>query len=558
MSIVELFPSTHESLDGFAKHLGISDETKNGAKNPLNVPSELMEFAYNLPMLAMDELTQNDGRIDLAHTFEGAAALCSLVLVHDNPELATLGPALFDGHALLVSLPELNTQMDKGVDHMHTWLRDGCGACAAHALGIQRDTAWTYVSSETLRSIMDKLGVVGWKPNAQQDAHRFASALSELSALEAPNVEACVLDSGVINEEWATVLRAWSDFHTSAEWNALRTQKGGLSEIGRLVGKTINSLQTRILDHRFIKVVVRAFTNRLTEDDKIAVSYAAAQNVENTEQIENIINAMSSITGDPSIAHEQKNEDLWKEMAAHCYYARFLQSGDPADQIAGLALCIGDFNDDHDGLRKMLLDNVAPHTYTAQHIQILARHQPHTLLKIDLPAPDDGTVVQCLFDKMSDVAFASVDVVKSALKINVPDYFSLLTGLVEQGWGGFNLDMGSLKNQKTWLRFLYLSKAKGEPAVKHLPTLFAAANRHNPDFASDLCACLMNAEYDNSDITQMLINSGVNWNHVRQEKSLAQLVFANPNMPLPIKTQARRALQESGLPENIVPFARKQ
>lgn len=544
MSIVELFPSTHESLDGFAKHLGISDETQNGAKNPLNVPSELMEFAYNLPMLAMDELTQNDGRIDLAHTFEGAAALCSLVLVHDNPELATLGPALFDGHALLVSLPELNTQMDKGVDHMHTWLRDGCGACAAHALGMQRDTAWTYVSSETLRPIMGKLGVVGWKPNAQQDAHRFASALSQLSALDAPNVEACVLDSGVINEEWATVLRAWSDFHTSAEWNALRTQKGGLSEIGRLVGKTINSLQTRILDHRFIQVVVRAFTNRLTEADKIAVSYAAAQNVENTEQIENIINAMSSITGDTSIAHKHKNEDLWKEMAAHCYYARFLQSGDPADQIAALALYINNFNDDHDGLRKMLLDNVAPHTYTAHHIQILAGHQPQTLLKIDLPAPDDGTLVQHIFGKMAP--------------LELPQHMTFFTHLIKTGWGGFNLELTTPANQKGWLELLVLSNWYGEPGLQHLPDLFAAANTHAPHFTTQLCSLLMNGEYDNLPITQMLIDAGVDWNGIWREKSLAQLVFANPNIPLSIKTQARRALQESGLSENVVPFTRKQ
>lgn len=68
----------------------------------------------------------------------------------------------------------------------------------------------------------------------------------------------------------------------------------------------------------------------------------------------------------------------------------------------------------------------------------------------------------------------------------------------------------------------------------------------------------MNAEYDNSAITQMLIDSGVDWNYTRQEKSLAQLVFTNPHLPLSIKTQARRALQETGLDENIVPFAKNK
>lgn len=559
MNTVVAFPSSTVSLDVFAQHLKISHETKSGIKNLLNMPGELMEFAYNLPILAMDELTQNDGRIDLAYTFEGAAALCSLVLVHDNEELAALGGALFDGHALLISLPELNTQLEKGVEHMQRWLRDGCGACAAQALGLQRDTSWTYAPVQKVRPIMQKNGVVGWSPNAQQDAYRFASAISQLSGgLDAPNVPSCVLDSGVANEEWASVLRAWEQFHSSKEWNAIRTQKAGLSEIGRLLGKTINSLETRILDHRFIQVVVRAFTNRLTEADKIAVSYSAAENVDNTEQIENIISAMGSITGDTSITHEQQHEDLWKEMTAHCCYARFLQNGNLADLIAGLALYIDDFKHDHDVLRKALLDNVGQHTYTQHHIEILARYQPHTLLKIDLPTPDDGTVVQCMFEKMSDVAFASVDVVKSALKITVPDYFTLLTGLVEQGWGGFNLDLGLLNNQKVWLRFLNLSRAKGEPATKHLPALFAAANTHAPHFSTHLCAILMNAEYDNSAITQMLIDSGVDWNYTRQQKSLAQLMFANPNMPLPIKTQARRALQENGLPENVIPFARKQ
>lgn len=366
---------------------------------------------------------------------------------------------------------------------------------------------------------------------------------------------ACVLDSGVANEEWASVLRAWEHFHTSTEWNVLRTQKAGLNEIGRLLGKTINSLEGRTLDHRFTQVVVRAFTTALTEDDKIAVSYAAAENVDSQDKIQNIIDAMSSITGDTSIAHKQQCEDLWKEMAAHCHYARFLQNSNPADLIAGLAICIDDFNHDHGVLRKALFDNVGQHTYTQRHIEILARYQPNTLLKIDLPTPDDGTVVQCMIEKMSDLGFAGLNRVKSSLKVS--DYFTLLTRLVEQGWGGFNLNLSVLNNQKMWLKFLTLSSAKGESATKHLPALFAAANIHAPNFTTHLCSVLMNAEYDNSAITQMLIDAGVDWNATRQEKSLAQAVFANPHMPLPIKTQARRALQETGLAENIVPFAKK-
>lgn len=167
MNTVVAFPSSTVPLAAFGEYLKISEDTQNGIKNRLNMPSELMEFAYNLPMLAMDELTQTDGVIHLAHTFEGAAALCSLVLVHDNDELAALGGSLFDGHALLVSLSELNTHIEKGVEHMRKWLRDGCGACAAQALGLQRDTLWTHAPVHMVRPIMQKIGVVGWNPNAQ-------------------------------------------------------------------------------------------------------------------------------------------------------------------------------------------------------------------------------------------------------------------------------------------------------------------------------------------------------------------------------------------------------
>lgn len=39
---------------------------------------------------------------------------------------------------------------------------------------------------------------------------------------------------------------------------------------------------------------------------------------------------------------------------------------------------------------------------------------------------------------------------------------------------------------------------------------------------------------------KIMQDAGVNWNDARQEKSLAQLVVANPNMPLPSKP--RRAV----------------
>lgn len=556
MSNVVAFPDAANPMDGFVRQLNISQNTLKGEKTPLNVYREVAQYAECLPIVAMDHLTQTDNQIHFAGTFEGAAALCSKFIVHDCPQLSQFGGAFFDGHAVIVSQSELNTQMSKGEDSVCAWLRDGCAACAAQALGLERPTNWMYVDSKRLRPVMEALGATQWDANPPQDAYRYASAIEKLSGnVPVFNVPVCVLD-GATNKQWGTVLSAWDEFHTSAEWNILRTNKAGPREIGRLLGKTLNPVTWSMLDERFVHLLVRTFSeglNGLNEDDKIAIARPAAEAFTTKKRIVSMVNALSTFSNEIVTMQRRESNQTWHNMLARCHYAQFLDSKDPADQIVALATYINCAIGNPDQLKQLLMDKVSLHSYTKQQMNILAQYQPQTLQHIDLPNPDDGTMVYNLLEAMLCVVNPPSD-----KDISSSEYLTLLTTLTEKGWAGFNVNLTSVSTQDTWVKLVMLMEIKGKSAEDHLPSLIAAAQQYNPHFASELCAALMRNTHSTPTTVQTVIEAGVNWNHVCNEKSLAEWVFANPNMPLPIKTQARRALQETGLGENIVPFAKNK
>lgn len=561
MSIVN-FPSSVDPMAVLLKKLNVAPSPDDN--NALNLPYSMLVHSRALPIIAMDAMCQTDDNIHFAYTFEGAAALCTRLMVHNNPDLAALGGAIFDGHGLLVSFDELKKQFSTNWYDARQWLREGCGACAAQALGAQRDPSphWTYVSSEQLRPILDteEMGFILWRPNAQQDAYRYTTAIEKLSGGlvgKFPSAPEVALDSGSVNKQWATVLSAWDHFHNSKEWNAIRTQKSGNSEIGRLLGKTLDAITFPSLQERFVHLVVREFAQTLSTQDCIQiVKSAITPNVTTKGDIASMVNAISSITSPIAVTQQQEIEHAWHKIVALSWYARYTQSQDPADVMVASAIQMSG-NEDKEGkeiLQRMMDDHFQSHSYSQDQLNALSQYAPRAFYnKNVLNTPDDGATVYNMLKQMKCLVLTPRE---HSFQLQAHEFIPMITQCVKNGWGGYNLDIRNQANQINWGKLVTLTTLHNDN-THQLPELFAAANSHNPDFASDLCACLMSANYEKSEVIQMLIDSGVNWEQQWGGKSLAQLVFANPNMPLSIKTQARRALQETGLDDNIVPFAKK-
>lgn len=550
-------------MDVLLKKLEVSASKEDN--NPLNLPYEMLMHARTLPIIAMDAMCQTDGYIHFAYTFEGAAALCTRLMVHNNKDLAAFGGAIFDGHGLLVSFDELKKQFSNHWYDARQWLREGCGACAAQALGVQRDpsTQWTYVDPEQLRPIMSapEMAFVSWQPNPAQDSYRYTTAIEKLSGGlvgQFPSAPEVALDSGSINKQWATVLTAWDQFHNSKEWNAIRTQKCGNPEIGRLLGKTLDSITLPSLQERFVHLLVREFAGPLNDHDRIQiVKSAITPNVTSKSNIASMVNAISTLMSPTKVLQEQEIEHAWHKIVALSWYARYTQSQDLADLMVASAVQMSG-NEDKDGkeiLQRMMDECFQSHSYSPDQLNALSQYAPRAFYnKNVLTTPDDGTTVFNMLKQMKCLALTPRE---HSFQLQAHEFIPMITECVKNGWGGYNLDTTNGANQLNWTRLITLSKSY-QAYADQLPDLLAAAHTHNPDFASDLCAALMNAQYDDSTVTQILIDSGVNWEQQCKGKSLAQLVFANEHMPLSIKTQARRALQETGLAENIVPFTKKQ
>jgi len=550
-------------MDVLAQKLNVSPERPQ--ITALGLPHDFIQSARQLPVIAMDPMCQTDDQIHFAYTFEGAAALGARIIVHNRADLAAFGGAIFDGHILLVSFDELKTQFNKHYYDARQWLREGCGACAAHALGLEREKSeWTYVDPEQLRPIMSapEMDFVFWKPDRAQDAYRYTSALEKLSgglAGKYPPHSATPLDSGSANVHWNSVLKAWDEFHASKEWNILRTQKAGNPEIGRLLGQTLTSLTSPCLQERFVHLLVRGFSQPLSVQDKVQIikSAKASHNDITKGDIESMVNALSGLSSPVEVIQKNEIEHAWHKVLSKSWVTRYEQSQDQGDLMVAAAIQMSG-KEDKDGkaiLSRLMDDHFQSHSYTTEQLNALSQYAPRAFYNPHvLSSPDDGATVYNMLKQMKCLVLTPRE---HSFQLQAHEFIPMIAQCVKNGWGGYNMDIRNEANQINWGKLVTLTTIHNDN-THQLPELFAAANSHNPDFASDLCACLMNANYEKSEVTQMLIDSGVNWEQQWGGKSLAQLVFANPHMPLSIKTQARRALQETGLDDNIVPFAKKK
>lgn len=557
MNIVQLHRNDGMSIEDFTKTLNLTSLTLEGKKNRVNTWREIVRSGYALPVMAMDEMTDIEGQTYFASTFEGAAALSTVLTVHDNPDLSAFGSAFFDGHMLWVSLPELTKQSLSEVD-MVQWLRDGCGACAAHALGIERETSWTYVDPKDLTPILRGLDVneTFWNPNPAQDAYRYSSALEKLcSPLQEsiPVVQPCVLDSGVVNQEWATVLSAWDTFHASKEWNTRRTNKSGALEVGRLLGNVLNTVEADNMQEHFVRLVVRAFSPDMTEDEKIRAAKVAAKAVETKQQVMSIVNALSTSNMDERLAKKIASEDVHRTLLKYIWYGRYLDSNDQRDLMVSVAISIKDASGE---MERKLSDYLATASgvYTSEQLNILTQYQTFVLRKID-GETNDGSVVKNLLSDSLCVKRPS----NKPLQLSPLEHVQTLVRWVDKHGLGFNSDFNNKQISDSWNYLMYCMDESEDQRVREMfPALVKAGQKHDINFPSNLCAVLMEANVFNNPMVDCLFENGANWNYKLHEKTLAQLVSEEACANFTLKTQARRALQENGLPENVIPFARKQ
>ena len=339
-------PSSSILMDDFVALLKLEESTVRGEKSRTNVWKDVIFNAYSLPVLAMDPLCVHNEKIYFASTFEGAAALCTQIFVHDLPQLSAFGPALYDGHMLYVSLSEFNARIINK-NSCAQWLRDGCGAIAAHALGMVRETQWVHVDAQKVREIMHapQIDVSWWDANPHRDAYRYFSAIKHMCApLEEniPEISPCDLNAGVVNQEWQSALNAWNAFHQSSEWNTRLTQKSGFREAGRLLGNILKTIEQENLEERFIQLAMRTFTPYLSQDENLKVAPIAAKVVNTKQKITRLVQGLTTISKALERAHLWQNKTVWHQALAYSLYGRCLADGVPHNlALAGAAYIHG-------------------------------------------------------------------------------------------------------------------------------------------------------------------------------------------------------------------------
>lgn len=555
MNVVSLHQNKVISIADFEQTLDLSDLTLAGQKNRLNTWSEISNCGYTLPIMAMDNMTNIDGQCYFASTFEGAAALSTLLTVHDHPEISALGPAIFDGHVLWLSLPELVKRSFNEME-MVAFLRDGCGACAAHALGIERPTSWTYVDPERLRPIVDAMDVGNdiWAPNPAQDAYRYASALQHLCAplQDIPIIEQSVLDSGVVNQEWGSVLNAWNTFHTSKEWNTRLAQKSGATEVGRLLGNLLNMVESPNTQELFVQLVVRTFTFGMSQDEKIQVIKTADNIVEQQEQIESIVNALSTSNQSNCFAQTLAGSRVRQNMLKYIWYGRYLNSNDERDLMVSVATSVtGSPKDMKSELATLLA--TASGIYSADQIDILTQYHTAVLQKID-SEPDDGQLVKNI---LCDFRYISV-ARDEPWRLSALEHMQTLVRLIDERGLGFNANFDVKQTSDLWSMLMHqINKISDKDVTALFSNLIRAGQKHDDHFASHLCAVLLKKNTFNTEMVNCLFEHGADWNYAPHDKTLAQLILEKSSTTLALKTQARR-ICESRLGENVTVFVRKK
>lgn len=550
------------TLNDFVELLKLDPLTVQGKKGRAKTWKEIPLNSLYLTTLAMDPISVHEDKMYFASTFEGAAALCTQVLVHDIPELSVFGATLYDGHMLYVSLSEFNTRINNK-NSCTQWLREGCGANAAHALGMQYQTQWTAVDPQNVRKILrsSEVDFIWWDADPQQDAYRYFSAITQLCApldQDIVHINVSELNKGFSNEEWQSVLNAWSAFHQSSEWNARLIKKDGIEVAARLLGDMLNTITQENLEERFIQLILRTFTPDLEEDEKVKIAPVVATILNTKEKIKNLIEGLIAVNKPLDYAHELQRNHVWRTSLAYTWYGRFLDSKDDRDQAVALA-AYASLSGKMDQFR-VLLNSLNRSNFSHEHLNVLSQTAPQVIPWNHYTNPDDGSVVNNL---LTDYKYLLAQC-KDSAALNPSDHMQNIIDLIESGWVGFNTDLKNPQVQKMWMdafMMTHLGYSDDPEVVKKVPMLLSATQRQAPDFASHLFISLLH--HKNYSLlmtprtTKMLFDAGANWSTALHEKTLAQEVVECDYMPMVLKIEARRAILEHNRNKIVVQLLKK-
>lgn len=568
-NIVSLHPPKEEAtpltttLTDFIELLKLDKMTVQGEKGRVKTWKDISLNSLDLTTLAMDPISVHEDKMFFASTFEGAAALCTQILVHDIPELSAFGATLYDGHMLYVSLSEFNTRINNK-NACAQWLRNGCAANAAYTLGMEYETQWTAVDPQHVREILHspEIGLIWWDADPQHDAYRYFSALQQLCApldKDIPHITACDLSKGSINEDWSSVLQAWNAFHQSSAWNTRLTQKDGIDVAGRLLGEMLNTITQENLEERFIQLILRTFIPHLDDDQTVKIAPVVATILNTKGKIANLVEGLVAVTKPLDYAHEFQNNHIWKTSLAHTWYGRFLDSKDDRDQAVALA-AYASLSGEHAHQLRLLLNSLDTSNFSHEHLNVLSQTEPQTIQWNQYTTPDDGSVVNNLLSDYKCLLAQR----KGSTALAPSDYMQNIIDLIERGWVGFNADLKNPQVQKMWMdafMMTHLGYSDDPNVEKKVPALLAATQNHAPDFASHLFISLLH--HKNYSLlmkprtTQMLLEAGANWNTSLHEKTLAQEVAECDYMPITLKIEARRAILDHNRNKTVVQLLKK-
>lgn len=550
------------TLDDFIELLKLDELTVKGEKGRVKTWKDISLNSLHLTTLAMDPISVHNDQMYFASTFEGAAALCTQILVHDIPELSAFGATLYDGHMLYVSLSEFNTRINNK-NACTQWLRNGCGANAAYALGMEYETQWTAVDPQNVREILHapEIDLFWWHADPQHDAYRYFSAIQQLCApldKDVPHVETCDLSKGYLNEEWQSVLNAWNAFHQSSAWNTRLTQKDGIQTAGRLLGEMLNTITQQNLEERFIQLVLRTFTPHLDNDEAVKIAPVVAEILKTKRQIMRLVDGLVAINKPLEYAHDYQNTNIWRTSLTYAWYGRFLDTQDQRDQAIALAAAISSSGKNENQFRA-LLNSLDCTTFTHEQLNVLSQTEAHVVPWNQYTA-DNGMVLNNL---LSDYKYLLAQR-KDTTTFTPSNYMQNIIDLIDNGWLGFNSDLKIPQVQKMWTDAFMMTEQgySDDPDVaKKVPLLLSTTQRQAPDFASHLFISLLHHKNYSllmtARTTKMLFDAGANWNTALYEKTLAQEVVDCDHMPITLKIEARRAIQEHNRNKTVVQLVKK-